>query len=154
MSLPDISDSQTPAGNSLFEEVREKFLQTLPDRERSLFSKCASAKDLLAEARNWKTIKNRFQGSYLMGNIKKFSDCLQPYFDAVGMIVSSNPEYAAIAWGVIRLALQVFLTRSNDIKLERCSDSLSWPAISRLSSESLPPLYVNCLSNFRDMMMS
>jgi hypothetical protein len=109
MSLPDNSDSQTPVGNPLFEEIHEKFLQTLPDRERSLFSKCASAKDLLAEARNWKTIKkNKFQGLYLMENIKRFSDCLQPYFDAVGIIFSSNSEYAAIAWGAIRLALQVF----------------------------------------------
>ncbi|PMD42872.1 hypothetical protein L207DRAFT_581518 [Hyaloscypha variabilis F] len=108
MSLPDNSDSQTPVGNPLFEEIHEKFLQTLPDRERSLFSKCASAKDLLAEARNWKTIKkNKFQGLYLMENIKRFSDCLQPYFDAVGIIFSSNSEYAAIAWGAIRLALQL-----------------------------------------------
>ena len=32
---------------------------------------------------------------------------LEPYFKIIGIFVSSNPEYAAIIWGGIRLVLQV-----------------------------------------------
>jgi hypothetical protein len=39
--------------------------------------------------------------------IKTFSSRLQPYFDILNIVVQSHPEWAAIAWGAIRLVLQV-----------------------------------------------
>jgi hypothetical protein len=51
--------------------------------------------------------KNRVRGRRFMARIKALSDALAPYFDVVGITVQSNPEYAALAWGGIRLVLQV-----------------------------------------------
>jgi hypothetical protein len=43
----------------------------------------------------------------VVGKVKDLSDVLSPYFESVGMIIQSNPEFAAIAWGAFRLVLQV-----------------------------------------------
>ena len=42
--------------------------------------------------------------------IDRFSKLWSPFFDIIGIFVSSHPEYAAFAWGAIRL---VFLVRAN-----------------------------------------
>lgn len=39
--------------------------------------------------------------------IRKFSDSIAPYFEAIGFIAQSQGEIAEIAWGAIRFILQV-----------------------------------------------
>jgi hypothetical protein len=41
--------------------------------------------------------------------VDTFCKSLEPYFEAVSILVSSHPDWAAIAWGVIRL---VFIVRN------------------------------------------
>ena len=41
--------------------------------------------------------------------IDRFAKVWSPFFDIIGIFVSSHPEYAAFAWGAIRL---VFLVRT------------------------------------------
>lgn len=43
----------------------------------------------------------------MIDGIHRFGKLLQNYFEVVDIFVSSRPEYAAIAWGAIRLALKV-----------------------------------------------
>jgi hypothetical protein len=49
--------------------------------------------------------KTRKRGA-LMRRLTAFSDSLKHYFDVIGILVQSHPEYAALAWGAFRLVLQ------------------------------------------------
>ncbi|KAL2075301.1 hypothetical protein VTL71DRAFT_244 [Oculimacula yallundae] len=93
---------------AIFKEAHTTFLTLLSPKERSLFSSCSCADELLADAQKLAVVsKNRVRGRRFMGRIKAFSDGLAPYFEVVGIIVQSNPEYAALAWGGVRLVLQL-----------------------------------------------
>ena len=95
---------------STFELVRDDFLQSLPPTERQLFSPFSSAVLLLDDVRKWDVIKkNKFKGAELLSDISKFSESIQPYFDTITLLVSSHPEYAALAWGGVRLVLKISL---------------------------------------------
>ena len=43
----------------------------------------------------------------MIGHIHKFGASLQPYFKILNIVVQSHPEWSAIAWGAVRLVLQV-----------------------------------------------
>jgi hypothetical protein len=47
--------------------------------------------------------------SRVLNCIQKFNERIEPYFQVVGIFVQSNPEYAAIFWGSLRLLLQVYI---------------------------------------------
>ena len=92
----------------LFIEAREQFLASLSPVERSLFSKCKNATDLLADLGKFDAHINKQQ--WLLPHITKIETLTQrlsPFFEAIGIIVQSHPEVAAIAWGALRLVLQV-----------------------------------------------
>lgn len=42
-----------------------------------------------------------------LGAMDRFSDHLRPFFDVIDMIISSHPDYAAIAWGGLKLLFLV-----------------------------------------------
>ena len=44
----------------------------------------------------------------IVASVKSFSDALEPYFESLGILVQSHPEYAALVWGAFRLVFQVF----------------------------------------------
>jgi hypothetical protein len=88
----------------VFNDAREQFLATLSDQERNQFSKCTSAAALLQDIERFGA---RFKQKGILSRIKSFTDHLQPYFEILGIVVQSNPEWAAIAWGAFRLVLQV-----------------------------------------------
>ena len=52
-----------------------------------------------------------------VSKVASFANSLEPYFKIVEIIISSNPEYAAIAWGGLRLVFQV----SEWLKIESSS---------------------------------
>lgn len=43
----------------------------------------------------------------MLARIERISTRLKPFFQVIEIFVSSNPEYAAIAWGSIRLIFMV-----------------------------------------------
>lgn len=45
----------------------------------------------------------------IMEPITRLADKLSPFFGIIGIFVSSHPEYAALAWGSIRLVLLVYI---------------------------------------------
>jgi hypothetical protein len=95
------------SADALFLKAKETFLDSLSDRERSQFSACASAEDLLASLEANQFVKDHRRWTSFLGKIRDFSDHIKPYFDVCNIFVSSNPEFAALAWGGFRLILQV-----------------------------------------------
>lgn len=94
--------------NAVFEDVQARFLRSLPPRERKLFEHCSSPEQMVAETGKLGVIADdRIRGTKLIGKIKSFTEKIKPYFEVIGIIIQSYPEYAAIAWGAFRLVLQV-----------------------------------------------
>ena len=95
----------------IFNQAREAFLAGLPAKERAQFAQlgCSvTAHDVLATIRNIKTQFSSHQHvGPIINKITSFTTRIQPYFEVLGIIVSSHPESAAIAWGAFRLVLQV-----------------------------------------------
>jgi hypothetical protein len=97
----------------VFCKARDEFLDSLPESERSRFSKCTSGEDLLAEVKAvaaFKTGHRKWERSFQC--ITTFSKQLQPYFRIVEIMIQSNPEWTAIAWGAFRFVLLVRLVAS------------------------------------------
>lgn len=92
----------------MFEDAQKKFLEALAPSESSRFKECSSAAELLKSAQELEIIaKDRIRGRGFISRIRSFNDSLAPYFGVIEVIISSHPQYAAIAWGSIRLALQL-----------------------------------------------
>lgn len=62
--------------------------------------------DLEAGCRDY---KDKHWLSKLCGRIDLVATSWAPFFTVVGTFVQSNPEYAALAWGAIRLVFLVSL---------------------------------------------
>lgn len=94
--------------NDIFNKALDAFVETLAPDERALFSSCSSAEQLLADVRRLDPIsKDRARGRGFLERITVFSEKLAPYFEVIGIIISSNPQYSAVVWGAIRLVLQL-----------------------------------------------
>jgi len=93
-----------------FAQARDQFLHNLPDDAREVFAAgCSSASALRKEMQTLLANSSHFhqahRASKLLQRIQGLSDRLEPYFAIVSIVVSSNPEYAAIVWGALRLLL-------------------------------------------------
>ena len=55
-------------------------------------------------------------GKRWLSIVRRFAERLEPYFKIVDIFVSSNPQYAAIFWGSLRLVLKV----SSNLSAARC----------------------------------
>ena len=102
----------TNGTEDLFLKARDDFLKALQPSNRSLFTECASAEDLLRELES--TVakfshENSRVRKLIFGSIMKLSDSIKPYFDVLN-ILSQCSEYAAVFWGVLRLIFQVVVT--------------------------------------------
>lgn len=96
------------SANEAFQEAQDQFTASLSEKEKATFFKCSSAQELLDEVRKFQVVsKNKRRGLGLLQHIKTFSDNLQPYFKVIEIIIQCDPQWAAIAWGSIRLVLQV-----------------------------------------------
>jgi len=104
--VPAMLPQKSPTPSDPFAEAYHSFLKSLSEKDRQQFSKCTSPealkKDIFSlqivakdKTRKWET------------RINSFINTLQPYFRVVDTLVSSNPEYAAIAWGAVKLVFQV-----------------------------------------------
>ena len=51
--------------------------------------------------------KNNRKLSGLCRKVERFASAFAPFFDVIGIFVQSNPEFAALAWGAIRLVFLV-----------------------------------------------
>lgn len=91
-----------------FVAARETFFVSLGPRERALFTPCTSVTDLLTCAREIPgQIQEKGLRVSMLDTLTRFANRLNPYFDVVGIFVQTHPEFAGLAWGAVRLALQV-----------------------------------------------
>lgn len=88
-----------------------RFRDSLPSSDRAQLAQCDNSESLIL---NIETIaynfKNRSSISRLIaccGIIKRFAEAWEPFFQITNILVSSHPEYAAFAWGAIRLLFLV-----------------------------------------------
>ncbi|ORY05553.1 hypothetical protein BCR34DRAFT_604476 [Clohesyomyces aquaticus] len=95
----------------IFQEARDSFLNSLSPNERSLVSPCQDSEELLKSLKSLDKISKNHRGfQKAVGKVKRFCDRLEPYFEAIGWFVQSHAEFAAIAWGAIRLIASNFST--------------------------------------------
>lgn len=92
---------------AVFHEARTNFFTSLSKEERPLFAECTSAENMVQQLSNWDVItREKRRGKRMMAAITAFTNQLRPYFEVVTILVQSKPEFAALAWGGLRLILQ------------------------------------------------
>ena len=105
--------NRTSAGSdeaAVFKHARDRFFQHLSSEDREAFTRINSSTELLDDfKRLQKFVKDDSRWMKVFSAVKNCSDQLQPYFDIIGIITQSHPEWAAVAWGALRLVLQVWL---------------------------------------------
>ena len=100
-------DHPANGSEALFAQVRDTFLESLSNQERARFTNCSSPEDLVASVRNFSLPFEKGKRNKIIQFVKSFTERLAPYFEVLGTIVQSHPDWAAIAWGAFRLILQV-----------------------------------------------
>ncbi|PSN67501.1 hypothetical protein BS50DRAFT_393364 [Corynespora cassiicola Philippines] len=96
--------------DSTFRNAFKRFLDALPENERNRYAPCASFEDLREGLNKLQSFSKHRQGTRLgrwSEAVDKYGKRLKPYFDSTGILVQSNPEYAAIFWGSLRLIFQL-----------------------------------------------
>jgi hypothetical protein len=95
--------------DALFLKARDTFLASVSASERPLYERCSSSGELLKQLGSFAHFKNDDESrwSKCFDRIKRFTEHLEPYFEVIGLFVSSHPEWTAIAWGALRLILQI-----------------------------------------------
>jgi hypothetical protein len=101
-----------------FLKAHELFFDALSGSEKSQFKPCTSSEELLDEVKKFVRFKGEKRNWIRPFEcIKKFSDSLSPYFDIIGTFIQSNPQWSAIAWGIVRFILQV--RKHSAVRVER-----------------------------------
>ncbi|KAI1125886.1 hypothetical protein F5Y10DRAFT_294264 [Nemania abortiva] len=142
--LNDASTELPTDPEVLFSKARDTFLASVSASERSLYAKCLSAGELLKQLESFAHFKkDRARWSKCFNRIKRFADHLEPYFEVVGIFVSSHPEWTAIAWGALRLVLQLagnfgsHFEKFSQILEELCGQLPGYEKLVRLAPKEL-----------------
>lgn len=94
--------------NREFEKAKYEFLSSLPRSHHHLLGEVTTAESFLDGIYKLKDFsKRKTKGKRLQVELGKIVACLEPYFDVVNTLVSSHPEFAALAWGALKLMFQV-----------------------------------------------
>ncbi|KAL3477514.1 hypothetical protein BJX99DRAFT_257331 [Aspergillus californicus] len=95
---------------SIFKIASDSLRQSLTDNERAKLDNYKTADELIQSMKN--ETRNYHQSRH--GCIDKFchavgriSRSLEPYFDVINTCVQSNPEYAGLVWGSIKLVFKI-----------------------------------------------
>ncbi|KNB06510.1 hypothetical protein FOXG_07204 [Fusarium oxysporum f. sp. lycopersici 4287] len=94
--------------DDLFISAKNAFIDSLPADTKVDFKQCRTSTELLEEAEQFNSFRsNRKLYAKPLENLKRFSDHLEPYFNIIGIAISSNPDAAALVWSAIRLILKL-----------------------------------------------
>ncbi|TVY75990.1 hypothetical protein LSUE1_G005942 [Lachnellula suecica] len=111
LETPEIGSESPPVDFHVFQEVRDSFLGLIPENEKSQLADCSSFQAVLdqlrAQLENYQKGKRGRPSStdIWIRKIERFGHKLGVYFDVINIVISSNPEYSALAWGAFRLVL-------------------------------------------------
>jgi len=104
--------SSLGTAKKIFAEASATFRSSLSVEDRTLIPGVESPETLVNSLTTHIESLNTPHQSRLhdaMSNVASVAESLGPYFQIIQIFVSSHPEYAAIAWGGIRLIFQVCL---------------------------------------------
>jgi hypothetical protein len=91
-----------------FQQAHTEFLNQLSDEEKKQYITVTTPQGFLAALQNLGNFpKSNKKWTKLLGSVQRCGDCLQPYFEVVGIAIQSHPEFAALAWSSFRLAILV-----------------------------------------------
>ncbi|KAF2107029.1 hypothetical protein BDV96DRAFT_654121 [Lophiotrema nucula] len=106
-SLPDNAGADTVL--SVFDEAHKAFRAQLSSEELAEISSVSSIEELLQAVRalseNHFLHKSRYKTC--ARKITQFGQSFAPYFEVINIFVQTNPEYAGLVWGSIRLILKL-----------------------------------------------
>ncbi|KAI2465209.1 hypothetical protein F4781DRAFT_38570 [Annulohypoxylon bovei var. microspora] len=104
----EIKKDRYAAALNLFISARTSFQATIPEQDRSSFTEFLGSdsfmKDIEAQI-NKSPEKNRLYRC--CKKIDNFAKRWQPFFEITDIFVSSHPEWAALAWGAVRLVFKL-----------------------------------------------
>ncbi len=93
---------------AVFKHARDHFFQRLSSKDREVFAQINTSTELLDDLKKLQaTFKDGQRWTKIFSAVKACNDRLQPYFKIIEIIISSHPDWAAVAWGAFRLILQV-----------------------------------------------
>ena len=98
-------------GASIFQSTARSFREALSEEDKLHLPGIEDASDMMKDliARCTKA-KESSKLLIACKSIDKFAQRWQSFFDVVGIFVSSNPEWSALAWGALRLVFLVGLS--------------------------------------------
>lgn len=96
---------------SIFQSAVTSFREALSEEDKLHLAGIEDASDMMKDliARCTKA-KESSKLLVACKSIDRFAQRWQPFFDVVGIFVSSNPEWSALAWGALRLVFLVGLS--------------------------------------------
>lgn len=115
MSLDEVGATHTHDGSdqgqaaSIFANTYRSFRDGLSTDEKQLFAEFPNSKEMIASVQKQCDQDQIHQSRLTMciACVESFGKRMEPFFDVVGVFVSSHPEYAAILWGSVRLMFQL-----------------------------------------------
>ncbi|KAJ0161901.1 hypothetical protein CTA2_5419 [Colletotrichum tanaceti] len=139
--------STSRSNSSVFRETHDEFLNTLRPKDRDRLAHCGSEADFASFMRELDCVAAKGQSrrsNRALAFVQRLYARLQPYFDALNVIVGTEP-CAALSYGAVRIVLQlaagmpVFFDKVLAI-LERLIDSFpQYDAIDALFDREPPP---------------
>lgn len=96
--------------HDLFRQAKDSFVSELSTDDQMMLkslSEAHSAIGLLDQIEQLKSKFSHMRYVRISSKLKNFTYASEPYFEVIGTIISSHPEWAAVCWGALRLVLQV-----------------------------------------------
>ena len=93
----------------MFTTAAKRFYDELPEEDKRQFQAFEDPRQMIASVEQHIESLNSGRTSRLLEACKKieqFSLAMHPFFEITNIFVSSHPDWAAIAWGAIRLVFQ------------------------------------------------
>jgi hypothetical protein len=98
------------SAEALFVTAAQRFYDELSEEDRAVFQTLDKAEDMVTSIEQHIVQLNSHRTSRLLDACKKvdhFRKSMEPFFEVVNIFVSTQPEWAGIAWGAVRLVFQV-----------------------------------------------
>jgi hypothetical protein len=95
---------------SIFDSAAKRFEEDLPAQEKALYKRLEGPKQLVNSIKEHVShLKTKNESRLLQAckKIDRLSNAMEPYFQIIGIFVSSHPDLAAIIWGALSLVFQL-----------------------------------------------
>jgi hypothetical protein len=107
-SIAEMKPTRFQDASEIFAGAVQSFRESLSDPERSAFREFENPQMMVREIEDH--CKKYYQNRKLLGfcrRIQRFANAWEPFFEITNIFVSTNPEWAGISWGAIRMVFVV-----------------------------------------------